>query len=148
MKGLNRQARKIVGTFIQKHPFLNKIYYRYSSSKFFGSNQYWESRYDTGGTSGDGSYGKLAKYKAEIINSIIINEKIQSVIDFGCGDGNQLEYFSIPKYIGLDVSKTAILKCIKKFEGDDPNALTGLPLICLIDMLKKWDYPVFGGTRA
>ena len=37
---------------------------------------------------------------------------------------------------------------IKKFEGDDPNALTGLPLICLIDMLIQWDYPVFGGTRA
>ncbi len=117
---LNSKIKIKIARVMMKYSFLNKILYRYSLSKFSGSKQYWESRYDSGGTSGDGSYGKLAEYKAEIINSIIVNEKIQSVIDFGCGDGNQLKYFSIPKYIGLDVSKRAIKKCIKKFEFD-PN---------------------------
>lgn len=122
-----------IASFMMKYSFLNKILYSFSVSKFPGSNQYWESRYASGGTSGDGSYGKLAEFKAEIINSIIINEKIQSVIDFGCGDGYQLAYFSIPKYIGLDVSKNAIKKCIKKFEGDKSKSFFLYDSKCFID---------------
>ena len=36
---------------------------------------------------------------------------------------------------------------IEKFEGNDPNALTGLPLIQLISMLTNWDYPIFGSNN-
>ena len=43
---------------------------------------------------------------------------IQSVIDFGCGDGNQLSLFSFPNYIGFDVSMTAITLCKKHFKND------------------------------
>jgi MAF protein len=35
---------------------------------------------------------------------------------------------------------------IEKFVGDDPNTLTGLPLIELISMLTKLGYPVFGAA--
>jgi len=86
---------------------------------FFNSSCYWERRYAKGGNSGTGSYGALAQYKAEIINSFIKTKNIQSVIDFGCGDGNQLAYYNIPKYIGLDVSKAAIEHCKHKFKRDN-----------------------------
>lgn len=34
---------------------------------------------------------------------------------------------------------------LERFEGDDPNALIGLPLIRLIAMLENEHYPIFGG---
>ena len=88
---------------------------------FPGSKKYWEQRYVMGGNSGAGSYGKLAKFKAEIVNLFVENNGIKSVIDFGCGDGNQLSLFSFPNhisYIGLDVSKTVLKLCIDRFKDD------------------------------
>ena len=79
---------------------------------------YWENRYRKKGTSGPGSYGDLAAYKAGIVNKFVTDNKIAKVIEFGCGDGNQLQQFSIPAYIGLDVSQTAIEKCKALFHGD------------------------------
>lgn len=87
--------------------------------KKFSSKKYWEERYRSGGTSGAGSYGEKAKYKAEIINYIIKQYGIKSVIEFGCGDGNNLKYYNIDKYIGFDVSKTAIKNCIKTYYADE-----------------------------
>ena len=84
----------------------------------FRSSKYWEERYATGGTSGIGSYGEFAIYKAGIINAFISENQICSVIEFGCGDGNQLAYYSIPEYTGLEVSKTALKGCEERFQGD------------------------------
>jgi hypothetical protein len=84
----------------------------------FSSYQYWEERYRKGNTSGFGSYGRLARFKAQIINKFITAEQIDCVIDFGCGDGNQLSFFSINDYIGVDISPTIIKKCKKKYLGD------------------------------
>lgn len=85
---------------------------------FVGSGKYWENRYNIGGNSGVGSYGKLAKFKAKIINSFVEDVKIDSIIDFGCGDGYQLSLFHFPHYTGLDVSQTAIKQCMVQFESD------------------------------
>ena len=41
------------------------------------------------------------------------------IIEFGCGDGNQLQYFNFPAYIGLDVSPSAIQKCKSIFVEDE-----------------------------
>jgi tetratricopeptide (TPR) repeat protein len=82
------------------------------------SISYWENRYKKGGNSGAGSLGNLAKFKAQVLNDLVIQENIKSIIDFGCGDGNQLQLAKYPMYIGLDVSKTAIVKCEKLFQGD------------------------------
>ncbi|HEY9166020.1 MAG TPA: class I SAM-dependent methyltransferase [Candidatus Kryptonia bacterium] len=84
----------------------------------FNATHYWQKRYANGGNSGDGSYGELAKFKADVINSIVEKHKIQSVADFGCGDGNQLSLLKIPRYTGLDVSEKAIQLCKHKFAGD------------------------------
>lgn len=98
---------------------VNRIY-RYIKKRpaFSTSEKYWEDRYRMGGNSGPGSYSNLADFKAEVINNFVTEHGIQSVIDFGCGDGNQLKYLEIDQYLGLDVSKTAIKRCKKKFRND------------------------------
>jgi len=85
---------------------------------FSGSTSYWESRYASGGNSGVGSYDKFAEFKAEVVNKFVAEHQVQSVIEFGCGDGNQLKLAAYPRYLGLDVSPTAIAKCRKDFAGD------------------------------
>ncbi len=85
---------------------------------FPGVSDYWERRYREGGTSGSGSYGRLALFKAEILNKLIKEYDVTSVIEFGCGDGNQLSLVDYPSYVGLDVSPTAIELCKHKFKED------------------------------
>lgn len=84
----------------------------------FSSVEYWENRYRDGGNSGYGSYGRLAEFKAEIINKFIEENEINDAIEFGCGDGNQLSKLKIKSYLGVDISKTAIIKCKNKFKND------------------------------
>lgn len=84
----------------------------------FNSKQYWETRYKAKGNSGAGSYGILADYKAEIINDFILQKSIKSVVEFGCGDGNQLSKFVCQNYVGYDVSETIIDICKEKFKDD------------------------------
>lgn len=83
----------------------------------FDSDAYWEKRYADKGNSGDGSYGKLANFKAEIINGIIKDYRIKSVLDYGVGDGNQYSTLNLDNitYYGIDVSSTAISICKNMF---------------------------------
>jgi SAM-dependent methyltransferase len=85
---------------------------------FPGSPAYWEERYATGGDSGVGSYGKFAEFKAEVINSFVAQNRIESVIEFGCGDGNQLALANYPRYMGFDVSSSAVERCRNRFSSD------------------------------
>lgn len=86
----------------------------------FSSAEYWEDRYKSNGNSGAGSYNHLAAFKADILNSFVKEHRIQSVVEFGCGDGNQLMLADYPKYIGFDVSPKSIQIC-KKLFSDHPN---------------------------
>ncbi len=83
-----------------------------------GSALYWEMRYQSGGNSGAGSYGRLAEFKAEILNKFVKEHDIKSIIEWGCGDGRQLQLADYPKYVGYDVSKKSIQMCIELFEDD------------------------------
>jgi protein O-GlcNAc transferase len=85
---------------------------------FTTSGDYWEARYAYDGNSGAGSYGRLAEYKAEVLNSFVVQHGMSSIIEFGSGDGNQLSLAKYPEYIGVDVSDTAVLTCRQKFAGD------------------------------
>jgi len=87
---------------------------------FRNSEAYWERRYARGGTSGVGSYGDLAKGKAAFLNDFVRMHGIRSVVEFGCGDGNQLSLADYPNYVGLDVSRTAVQLCVRRF-ADDPT---------------------------
>jgi len=90
-------------------------------SMFPGSRMYWEDRYAHGKTSGNGSYGRLSEFKADVVNSFINEYNIKSAIEFGCGDGNQLSLFEIADYIGLDASPTAVQRCIREHGGDNKS---------------------------
>jgi hypothetical protein len=85
---------------------------------FAGSSRYWELNYARGGTSGGGSYGALALGKAEFLNTFVREHNVQSVTEFGCGDGNQLSLAGYPRYVGLDVSRTAVGLCKRRFYDD------------------------------
>ncbi len=85
---------------------------------FPGSGDYWIQRYNSGGNSGSGSYNQLAEFKAEIINDFMRNNDITTVIEYGCGDGNQLKFAEYPSYIGFDVSPKAIALCEDIFQND------------------------------
>uniref|UniRef100_A0A6C0KK69 Methyltransferase type 11 domain-containing protein n=1 Tax=viral metagenome TaxID=1070528 RepID=A0A6C0KK69_9ZZZZ len=76
----------------------------------------WENRYIIGGNSGAGSYGVLCDYKSKFINTFINDKNIKSMIEFGSGDGNQMEQFEIDNYIGLDISEYIINVCKQKYK--------------------------------
>ena len=65
------------------------------NSKIFDYKVYWNNRYKNKGNSGKGSYDELAYFKAETINTLLIENNINSVIEFGCGDGNNLKLMDI-----------------------------------------------------
>jgi hypothetical protein len=94
--------------FVERIPLAPALYGLYSRLRFPGSGDYWKRRYRGGGNSGAGSYDHLAHFKAEVINDYVRKHDIQSVIEFGCGDGNQLSLLQVPCYAGLDISPTVI----------------------------------------
>ena len=102
-------AQSKAGAFL-----LNKKF----SIRYSNAAAYWENRYRKNGNSGDGSYGKAAIYKASIINHFIQENEIESVIEFGCGDGNQLKQYNIKNYTGYDVAPSSIGKCKSSFKND------------------------------
>lgn len=84
----------------------------------FSSSQYWEDRYKAKGNSGSGSYGRLERFKVEFINSFIDENEIKTVLDIGCGDGNQIKDLVDLKYTGVDVSETIVENCKMMYQDD------------------------------
>ncbi len=112
---------------------------------FPGSASFWETRYREGGTSGSGSYGLLAEFKAEILNDYVRSKDIRKVIEFGCGDGAQLELAAYPEYVGVDVTRFSIDRCSSRFASDPtkcfylsdalPEGLGGFDLAMSLDVI-------------
>ena len=108
-----------VRDLIRPLPGVRQISLLRQRAAFRGSALYWERNYARGGTSGAGSYQALAEAKAAFLNAFVRTRRIGSVIEFGCGDGNQLSLADYPAYIGLDVSRAAVQRCARRF-ADDP----------------------------
>jgi SAM-dependent methyltransferase len=73
---------------------------------------YWEDRYRKGKRgSGAGSRGDEAKVKAAFVNALIARYRVRRVIDWGCGDGVVASLIRSRRYIGLDVSESALALC-------------------------------------
>lgn len=85
----------------------------------FDYKSYWQDRYRQGGDSGAGSYGEHAEYKAAVVNKVFRQYGVKSVLEFGCGDGNQLRYMDYQQYVGLDVSREAVNRCRRMFASDE-----------------------------
>lgn len=116
MTGLKEQLRRIpvLG------PWAAEQYWRLRKQKlpFPGSAAYWNERYLKGGTSGAGSYNRLAAFKAEVLNGFVAEHGVASVLEFGCGDGAQLALAQYPSYVGVDVAQAAVELCRTKFKAD------------------------------
>lgn len=84
----------------------------------FSSAKYWENRYLSAGNSGDGSYGRLAEFKASVLNAYVEEHGIARVLELGCGDGNQLSLANYESYVGLDISPTAVEICSDRFKSN------------------------------
>jgi cyclopropane fatty-acyl-phospholipid synthase-like methyltransferase len=104
--------KKIINNTILRYIFVKYLY------KFNNSSIYWENRYNKNGNSGSGSYGRLSEFKADEINKFVTEKRIKNIIEFGCGDGNQLLLAKYENYLGLDISETAINLCRDKFKND------------------------------
>ena len=99
--------------------YLSKVRQQLS---FSTSADYWEENYAKGGNSGPGSYGPLGRGKADFLNAFVREHRVESVIEFGCGDGNQLSLADYPRYVGLDVAKAAIGLCKRRFVDDSTKS--------------------------
>jgi SAM-dependent methyltransferase len=97
------------------------------------SAHFWEGNYAQGRTSGNGSYGALAQGKSRFLNELVRARAVRSVIEFGCGDGNQLSLADYPSYVGLDVSRTAIGLCQQRFAGDTAKSFFLYDGACFTD---------------
>jgi SAM-dependent methyltransferase len=107
----------VIGPTVEKIAQL-PVFLRARNLAFPGSTSFWESVYRNGGTSGPGSYGRLAVFKAEILNEFVQAKNIQSVIEFGCGDGAQLQLANYPQYVGVDVATVSVAHCSSLFASD------------------------------
>jgi SAM-dependent methyltransferase len=122
-----------VKDIIRPLPGIQQISLLRQRLNFGGSAEYWERNYSRGGTSGPGSYGDLAYGKADFLNGFVRSNGIQSVIEFGCGDGNQLSLSEYPAYVGLDVSRSAIERCRSRFAGDPGKSFFLYDSTCFVD---------------
>lgn len=86
--------------------------------RYPGSARYWQRRYARGGNSGSGSAGPLARYKADFLNRFVREHDIRSVVEYGCGDGRQLQLADYPQYTGLDIAPAAVARCQTLFAAD------------------------------
>jgi hypothetical protein len=107
-----------VARFVARVPLVKHFLGWRRRLEFPGSKSYWEQRYRKGETSGVGSYGRLAEFKAEILNGFVARMSIQSVIEYGCGDGAQLALSDYPRYVGIDVAENSVSACRQRFAND------------------------------
>ena len=84
-------------------------------SRKFENESFWNERYSTNTQlgSGPGSRGQIALAKKRIVNKIIEDQKITSVLDYGCGDLHCVDVDKIGKYVGVDIS-TVVLESNRK----------------------------------
>jgi hypothetical protein len=112
------KATPLIGPAAQRLRHLPVVASLWRNLGFRGSASYWETRYRAGGTSGAGSYGRLGEFKAEVLNDFVARKHIRSVIEFGCGDGAQLELARYPEYVGVDIARASVNLCSQRFAGD------------------------------
>lgn len=93
---------------------------RYMYESGFAYADYWERRYASGRPSGPGSTGDHARFKADVVERILEEHGVDSVLEFGCGDGAQVALTDYPEYVGLEVSGSAVRTCAERF-ADDPT---------------------------
>ena len=114
MRHLRATAERSLRSLVRRDPRTRRVYER-----LFDSTEYWESRYESGAWSGPGSYGEHAQFKADVINEFVRDHDVDTVVEFGCGDGNQIALGEYPRYVGMDVADAAVDRCRERFTADE-----------------------------
>lgn len=122
-----------VKDLVRPLPGVRRLSLLWQRMAFRGSASYLERRYADGGTSGAGSYRASAEVKAAFLNDFVRALGVGSVVEFGCGDGNQLSLADYPAYIGLDVSRSAIALCQRRFAADPTKSFFLYDGACFTD---------------
>ena len=115
--------KKIVPTFIldyirkQRYSKLTSPYKENSVNETFEliyEKNIWQSDISV---SGPGSSKKLSKNAIEGINGIILQYKINAILDLPCGDFNWMKWVDLSKvdYIGADIVKELIASNVEKY---------------------------------
>lgn len=110
--------REAVKALIKNVPVIGSQLVNLHQGPFSNSGDYWERRYQAGGNSGFGSYGRLAEFKANFLNQFVEKHQVSSVIEYGSGDGAQLTLARYPRYTGIDISLKAVEMCRTLFASD------------------------------
>ncbi len=118
------EYRNVIGNVLTKTPEFGRFVFGVKRAVrgapgFRSSAEYWDENYRRGGSSGPGSYGRLAAFKAEVLNRFVADNDIKSVIEFGSGDGAQLNLARYRKYTGVDVSHSALESTRRRFANDE-----------------------------
>ncbi|MFI5248775.1 MAG: class I SAM-dependent methyltransferase [Gemmatimonadales bacterium] len=116
--GVTRVAKHIILRVPGVSTVARYLAQRVRDARVRGTEAYWESRYSRGDGSGVGSYGVLARFKADVLNDFVARNGVQTVIELGCGDAAQLALAAYPSYVGVDLSPTAVAHCRRQMEGD------------------------------
>jgi SAM-dependent methyltransferase len=76
----------------------------------FDNRDFWNQRYTTDPQkgSGPGSRGENLTLKRKVIDSVITEHGISSVLDIGCGDIAILDSLEIRNYVGIDISDIVV----------------------------------------
>ena len=104
-------------SLLQERERTKNYYYR-----LFDATDYWEQRYTDERDSGPGSRGEHRQFKANFLNKFVEQNNIGSVLEFGCGDGVQVEMAEYPTYTGLEISESAIEACVERFAHDETKS--------------------------
>jgi hypothetical protein len=115
-------------SLVKVHRFLRRRVLKVKNSTAF-----WDAHYANGGSSGPGSYGDSARFKADFLNGLIQRHGLMSAIEFGCGDGYQLGLIHYPKYIGLDVAPNALRRCVDQYRDDVSKSFYLYRYDCVLD---------------
>jgi SAM-dependent methyltransferase len=91
----------------------------------------------------DGDAQRALAFKADVLNALVAEQAITRVIEFGCGDGRQLERTPYPAYIGLDAARHAVLACKRRFAGDRTKSFFLCDPLAWVD-----NHAVFQGELA
>lgn len=80
------------------------------------------SETNTQGQGSPGGQGRLADFKAEIINDFVEKHNVKSAAELGCGEGDLLSLCRFGQYVGFDISMEAVTRCRQRHAGDPSKA--------------------------
>ena len=119
-RGVSTQEKKF------QSPDMNESFHTTKVNGTFDSGHYWDDRYKRNQSSGAGSYGAFRDFKAHYLNDFVVRHNVSDVIEFGCGDGEQLSKAEYKSCCGVDVSDTVIRMNQERFTGDKSKLFVAL----------------------